>query len=46
VSASPDNALAPFPAKWNHFADKKMRQNLLLEHILVAKVRALWRNML
>jgi hypothetical protein len=37
---------ARFPAQWNHFAEKKSRQISYLEHVLVAKVLALWRNML
>ena len=38
--------LARFPAKWNRFAEKKSSQSICLEHVLIAKVRALWRNML
>ena len=38
--------LAPFPAKWNHFADKKLRQSSILEHVFTGKVCTLFRNML
>jgi hypothetical protein len=38
--------LTRFPAKWKHFAEKKSRQTEDLEHVLIAKARALWRNML
>ena len=30
--------LARFPVKWNHFAEKELRQVNMLEQILIAKV--------
>jgi hypothetical protein len=39
-------ALARFPAKWNHFAEKESRQIHMLEHVLIDEVMQLRRDML
>jgi hypothetical protein len=38
--------LERFPSKWNRFDDKKARQDQMLEHVLIGKVRRLCWNML
>jgi len=46
IARTADGALARFPARWNHLAEKESRQVNMLEQILVGEVMQLRRDLL